>query len=234
MYRISSLDERRGFYEKEFSVSKVKSWFKKNKIPFPQLCAVDAGSETGILIDKKLKGSMLYFPFSKLWQKVLKYIPEDVYYDRSVYKNPAKALRTLNFNNKLGQELVFDVDTDNIPCKFHKKELVCDICLRKALGFAKKIKKILLKEFKRVEIVYSGRGFHVHVFDKKAYSLDNKQRQKYNKKFVRFPIDPLVSRGNIRLIRMPFSLNSLVSRIVTPLDDKNRLNNKTIPKFLKN
>ena len=234
MYRISSLDERRGFYEKEFSVSKVKSWFKKNKIPFPQLCAVDAGSETGILIDKKLKGSMLYFPFSKLWQKVLKYIPEDVYYDRSVYKNPAKALRTLNFNNKLGQELVFDVDTDNIPCKFHKKELVCDICLRKALGFDKKIKKILLKEFKRVEIVYSGRGFHVHVFDKKAYSLDNKQRQKYNKKFFRFPIDPWVSGGNIRLIRMPFSLNSLVSIIVTPLDDKNRLNNKTIPKFLKN
>ncbi len=54
-----------------------------------------------------------------------------------------------------------------------------------------------------------------------------------NKKFSNFPIDDWVSSGNKSLIRLPYSLNSLVSRIVTPINKVFTI--KTgIPKFLSN
>ena len=53
-FRHSTLSERKEFYEKEFSVSKIKKWFKSNNLPLPQLCALDPGSETKIILDKKI------------------------------------------------------------------------------------------------------------------------------------------------------------------------------------
>ena len=40
---------------------------------------------------------------------------------------------------------------------------------------------------------------------------------KLNKKFLKYKIDPWVSYGEIRLIRLLYSLNSLCSRICTPI-----------------
>src|SRR3989338_6437417 len=111
-FRKSTLNERKEFYEKEFSIAKVKAWFKKNNMPLPQLCAVDAGSESGIILDKKNKDKMLYFKFSELKGKIKKYLPEDIYYDRNRYKSPDKILKTLDFNNlknRVSEELVFDI-----------------------------------------------------------------------------------------------------------------------------
>ena len=76
------------------------------------------------------------------------------------------------------------------------------------------------------------------MFDKKAYKLSIKERGILNNRFKRYYIDPWVSHGRIRLIRLPYSLNSLVSRIVIPLKIKeikrfNPVSNKKIiPKFL--
>jgi len=229
-FRATTLEERKEFYKKEFSVEKIKNWFKKNKMPLPQLCAIDAGSETGFLINKKYKNIMLYFEFTELKKKIEKYIPEDIYYDRNVYAEPKKVLENLNFKNYLKQELVFDVDSNNIKC--NHQGLVCEKCLKKAYDFAIKMKKILEKQFKKVIIVYSGRGFHLHVLDEKAYCLDNAERKKLSKKLSDFPIDPWVSGGNISLIRMPFSLHGEVSRIVTPIENDS-WNKSTIPNFLK-
>ena len=75
-FRISTLSERKEFYDREFSVAKVKAWFRKNNLQLPQLCAVDAGSESGIILDKKNKNTMLYFKFSELQKKIRKYLPE--------------------------------------------------------------------------------------------------------------------------------------------------------------
>ena len=234
-YRQSSLSEREEFYKKEFSIKKVKRFFKKNKIGIPQICAIDAGTETGIIIDKKLKNTMLYFPFSELKQKIREYVPEDVYYDRNKYKNPKKELKKLNFNSWISQKLVFDIDSDNSECNHPKSQPICNKCLKRAYSSAIKMKEELKKYFKNVLIIYSGRGFHLHILDKKAYKLSIKERENINKKFSKFPIDPWVSKGYIRLIRMPYSLNSLVSRIVIPLNKDYNINKKDIiPLFLKN
>lgn len=234
-FRNAELKERKEFYEKEFSVSKAKKWFSKNKIKLPSICAVDAGTETGIIIDKKYRNQMLYFPFFKLEEKIKKYLPEDIYYDRNSYRSPKEAIETLNFGKPISQELVFDIDSDNILCNHHKKGEVCKVCLNKAYRYTIKMKNALEKDFKKVLLVYSGRGFHIHVLDKKAFFMKFKERRILNEKFSRFPIDPWVSGGNIRLIRMPYTLNALVSRIVTPINVKIGFKEReTIPKFLNN
>lgn len=231
-FRPSSLEERKKFYEKEFNIEKVKEWFYKNRMKLPQLCAIDAGSETGIIIDKKLKGQMLYFPFKELKEKIKKYIPEDLYYDRNIYENPNTILRNFKFNKFLSQELAFDIDADNIICNCGKAEL-CDSCVMKALKQSIRMKKELEKDFDDVKLVYSGRGFHVHVLDGRAFKLSVNERIKLNKKFSDYPIDQWVSRGDIRLIRMPYSLNGLVSRKVIPIENSLGFNKKiSYPRFL--
>jgi len=233
--RPSTLAEREEFYKNEFSISKVKAWFKKNKIPLPQVCALDPGSETDTIKDPKLKGYMLYFPFRELKKQIRKYAPEDLYYDRSTYKDPEKFLKNIRFHPFIKQELVFDVDSDNIPCTHPKKEQVCNICIKKAFGYAKKLKSDLEKIYKKVILVYSGRGFHLHILDQEAYHLSIEERQALNEKFKKYPFDPWVTRGKttIRLMRMPHSLNSLVSRKVTPIENNNFKDEKSIPRFLK-
>ncbi len=226
-FRPSTLEERKEFYEKEFSLKKVKMWFKSHNLPLPQLCALDAGSETKIIMNKKWKGSMFYFPFKELAKKIKKYCPEDVYYDRNTYKNPKQVLKTLNFNNWLKQGLVFDIDLENMSKEVNNKNLV------KLYAIAVKMKNLLEKDFNKVSIVYSGRGFHIHVLDKKAFFLNIKERENLNKKFSNFPIDPWVSQGHIRLIRMPYSLHGIVSRKCIPIKTKFKFK-ETIPKFLKN
>jgi len=231
-FRSSTLEERKQFYEGEFSLKKVKSWFKEK--PLPQICAVDAGSDTGIIADRKLKGLLLYFHFKELQKKMRLYVPEDVYYDRNCYKDPKKVLKTLDFGDHISQELVFDLDADNIRCAHPKQQQVCSVCLKKAYQKTLAMKHELEKEFRSIEIVYTGKGFHLHVLDKKAYFLTIPAREQLNKRFSHYPIDPWVSRGYIRLIRMPYTLNALVSRKAIPIDTRKGFNPKeALPGFLK-
>ncbi|MFH1071960.1 MAG: hypothetical protein V1743_00870 [Nanoarchaeota archaeon] len=231
-FRPSTLEERKQFYEKEFPLQKARSWFRK--IPQPQICAVDAGSDTGIIADRKLRGLLLYFPFAELQKKIRQYIPEDIYYDRNRYEDPEKVLKTLKFDDHISQELVFDLDADNIHCAHPKSQQVCPVCLKKAYQKTVAMKKELEKEFRSIEVVYTGKGFHLHVLDKKAFFLTIHEREQLNKRFSKYPIDPWVSRGYIRLIRMPYTLNALVSRKAIPVDTGKGFNPKeAIPGFLK-
>ncbi|MBS3095003.1 hypothetical protein J4474_05030 [Candidatus Pacearchaeota archaeon] len=218
-FRPASLEERKKFY-KNFSVERVEEWFRKNHLALPQICALDPGTDTRIILNKKLKGNLMYFPFNELKEKISEYLPEDVYYDRNVYKNPEEELKKLKFINYVKQELVFDLDTDNIECKCKDKNKICKECIKKLLMIALEMKGDLEKYFDKIVLVYSGRGFHLHVLDKKAFNLNNKRRREITKKFSNYPIDPWVSRGYIDLIRMPYSLNGLVNKKVIPLEKK--------------
>lgn len=231
-FRVSSLKERREFYEKEFEIGKVRKWFRKNKLK-PQICAIDAGSDTGIIIDKKLKGFMLYFHFSELGKKIKKYVPEDIYYDRNFYENPGLELKKLKFREWKKQELVFDIDADNISCSC---ESLCLKCLGKAYSKTLEMRKVLREKFgiRKIQIVYSGEGFHLHVLDEKTFNWGIKERKEFVKNFERFPIDSWVSTGNVSLIRLPYSLNSTVSRKTIPLTDNTNYEKNSIPNFLKN
>ena len=236
VFRISALNERKEFYNKEFSIKKAKAWFKSNKINLPQICALDPGSETGIAVKKRLKGKMLYFPFNEMQKKIKQYYPEDLYYVRNQYRDSKEVLKTMKVNTFVSQELIFDVDADNIKCNHPKDQDACRKCLNKGFEEALKIKIDLRKTgFKKIIFVYSGRGIHVHVLDKKAFLLTKKQRRDLTKKFLKYPIDPWVSEGYIDLIRVPYSLNSLVSRKAIPINNKRELYSKAaIPNFLRN
>ena len=83
-----------------------------------------------------------------------------------------------------------------------------------------KLYEELEKTFSNMKIVYSGRGFHIHILDKQAYTLSYRQKQKLAKRLKQkgFLIDEWVTTGGMRLIRLPYSLHGMVSRIVLPID----------------
>ena len=85
MFKSSSLKERKEFYENEFNIKKVKSFLKQ--LPYkPQFFVIDEGSETKIIKDKSKLKKLLYFrpnlTLNELRKKLIKYLPEDVYYIR--------------------------------------------------------------------------------------------------------------------------------------------------------
>jgi DNA primase catalytic subunit len=240
----TSLKNRKEFYKKGFDIKKVSSWLKK--LPYkPQFFFVDLGTETKIIKDKNKLNKLIFFKpnisLKELKKKLIKYLPEDVYYDRNFYKNPYTIKKRHLSNKNPCQELVFDVDPENLKCdNCNKKKFpkFCKTCSKLAIQNGFRIYKELKKQFKKVKLVFSGRGCHVHVLDKKAYKLQLKERKILNKKFKNLGIDPWVSYGKIKLIRLPYSLNSLSSRIVTPLKIE-EINNfdpdkkRFLPNFLK-
>jgi DNA primase catalytic subunit len=99
----------------------------------------------------------------------------------------------------------------------------------------------LKKEFSQLKVVYSGRGFHIHVFDKEAFTWSYKKRQISARGLKKkgFLIDEWVTTGGMRLIRLPYSLHGIVSRIALPIEPSqlpkfNPITDpRVVPKFLK-
>ncbi len=243
--RYATLEERKQFYSSEFTLEKVAKWFKEGlgrtkfaviigrhtKI-YPEKYKADAS--TTIIIDE-------YSSLDDVKGQILEFLPEAVYYDRNVYDGN---------DHKMGQELAFDLDPENINCPVHgtladkMKRLqglsFCALELEMVKQEAVDLYGFLEARFSEVRAVYSGRGFHLHVLDKKAYQLSTGQRQELatQVKAAGFHIDEWVTAGEMRLIRLPFSLNGLVSRIVLPLT-KEELQSfdavhdeRALPKFL--
>jgi DNA primase small subunit len=222
--RHSSLEERKQFYTLEFTPEKVAGWFKgelgrtkfaviigRHTNIYPEKYKEDAS--TTIIIDE-------YKDIEDVRQQILEFLPEAVYYDRNVYDEN---------DHKTGQELAFDLDPENITCPIHgsladkMKRLqglsFCELELEMVKQEASGLYEYLSGFFSEVRVVYSGRGFHLHVLDPKAYMLNTEERQNIAQhvKSAGFHIDEWVTSGEMRLIRLPFSLNGLVSRIVLPL-----------------
>ena len=245
--RYSTLEERKQFYTAEFDLSKVAQWFEKcmgrakfaviigrhTKI-YPEKYREDAS--TTIIIDE-------YKRLGEVRNQIIEFLPESAYYDRNVYDEN---------DCKTGQELAFDLDPENITCpihgsladkmKRHQGLSFCKLELEMVKEQAISLSEHLEKQFSRMKIVYSGRGFHVHVFDPEAYAFGDKKRREIARavKEKGFAIDEWVTAGEMRLIRLPYSLHGLVSRIVVPLE-KSELekfdpiqDKRCIPKFLSN
>src|SRR4030065_674496 len=117
----------------------------------------------------------------------------------------------------LGQELAFDLDPENITCPIHGS-LVDKMKRGQGLGFcsleldmakrqALSLHEYLEKDFSQMRIVYSGRGFHIHVFDEKAYELKEKERREIARTVKKkgFAIDGAGAVGEMRLIRVGYS-----------------------------
>jgi hypothetical protein len=243
--RPAKLMERRKFYVSEFDLEKVASWFRvvDNRIKFaviigrhtkifPEEYQDDA--ETTIIIDD-------YRTLEDVRRQIVDFLPESVYYDRNIYNEEEKMV---------GQELAFDLDPENIICPIHGSladkmkrgqglgfcTLELEMVKQQALGLC----DYLERQFSKICVVYSGRGFHIHVFDEDAYFLGLNKRAEIAEevKSKGFDIDTWVTAGEMHLIRLPYSLHGMVSRIVIPVE-KNEIENfnpildeKCIPKFL--
>ena len=233
----STLKQRENFYKNKFNIKKVREFLPIQ----PQFFAIDAGTETKIAKNKKDIGKLLILKpnisYEELREKLIEHLPEDVYYDRNIYKNPENCPSNFKFSeafhsdNFLGQELAFDIDPENIIKSRSIWSFNKDLII-KASEITLEFYNELKRNFNNVRIVYSGRGFHLHVLDKKAYKFSIYERKELTKRFEKYPIDSWVSRGFIELIRMPYSLNSLVSRRVIPVKNK-FIKKEALPRFLK-
>ena len=258
--RPSLLEERKKFYEREFDLNSCESWLKWRDVKNTAF-AVIVGRHTDIYPPEyeRVKRKALIIDehagLRDVLEYVLQYLPEGVYYDRNVYKDLKKCSKCpkgykdcWNCENFLGQELAFDVDPENIACPYHgsvkekmEKQQGLSFCMlefRKARKLAWKIYDDMREEFRDVRMVYSGRGFHVHVIDRKAVEMSREERSELAKAYSDFGIDEWVTNGEMRLIRLPFSLNGLVSRVCIPLSEEDkkfdpRYDSRAIPAFLK-
>jgi DNA primase catalytic subunit len=243
--RYTTLKERKQFYSDEFPLAKVAEWFgeRLNRVKF----AVIIGRHTRIYLEKYKEdaGTTIiideYQDLNEVRDYLLEFLPEAAYYDRNVYD--------VN-DHKTGQELAFDLDPENVTCPVHGSLAdkmqrgqglsFCPLELEMVKEQALSLYEYLEKEFSQLRIVYSGRGFHIHVFDPEAYALSATERRALARavKAKGFGIDEWVTVGEMRLIRLPYSLHGLVSRIVLPvtkseLERFNPVSNaRCLPKFL--
>lgn len=254
--RVSTLKERGEFYTKEFIFP--SGWFKKSNIKKPVI-AIDLGTDSGIFKKgvsskkKQLLYSSEYSSYNEVKDKLRNYLPEDVYYSRNLFKDResfkqfiSKKKDPFKIKTFLGQELVFDLDPDNIVCtkcrEYKDIYSFCIHCFTRIKKEAILLHNFLQKRFKNVKIVYSGRGFHLHVLDHKAFRMKHKERKRLSKMVLRkkFHIDPWVTNGYIDLVRLPNSLHGLVSRVVKEISPSNLKtfdpfkDKKVIPRFLTN
>jgi len=243
--RFSTLEERRQFYAEEFNPKAATEWFSQGlgNTRF----AVIMGRHTKIVQEKyreDIDTTIIideHRDIEAVRVQILEFLPEAVYYDRNLYANDGDVL---------GQELAFDLDPENVTCPIHgtladklKRHQGLSFC-EIELGIVQKetagLYEYLAKRYSQLKVVYSGRGFHIHVFDQDAYTLTSAERTALVEevKQARYQIDGWVTTGEYRLIRLPYSLNGLVSRVVLPLK-KEELESfdaihdpRCIPKFL--
>lgn len=257
--RFSKLEEREKFYKGEFQTERIERWLGKKlkKTVF----AVIIGRHTNIYPARYggiKNNTVIISDWSKLKdikEYLTQYLPESVYYDRNVYENleicrkcELKKIKCWECRNFAGQELAFDIDPENISCPYHgdwsrkmKSQRGLSFCMYEfniVKRQAAKLYEELEKNYSKMKIVYSGRGFHIHVFDEDAYKLTMQYREKLANELVkRYAIDEWVTAGEMRLIRLPYSLHGMVSRICVPVKKgelkhfKPGTNKACMPKF---
>jgi len=246
--RYSTLKGRKDFYNREFDLTKLEQWFEgwdeiwrvkfaviigRHTHIFPKKYKEDAS--TTIIIDE-------YKDLNGVKAQILEFLPESVYYDRNVYDEKQRIF---------GQELAFDLDPENLTCplhgtlndkmKRHQGLAFCELELSMVKEETIKLYEELEKQFSEMRVVYSGRGFHIHVFEREPFNWKRNQRQVLARKLKKqgFLIDEWVTTGGMRLIRLPFSLHGMVSRIVLPIKAEELksfdpiTDARCVPKFLK-
>ena len=124
--------------------------------------------------------------------------------------------------------------------KRHQGLAFCELELNMVKEETIKLHEELERRFSKTRVVYSGRGFHIHVFDTDIFKWSYRKRQALAGELKKkdFLIDEWVTTGGMRLIRLPFSLHGMVSRVVLPIgaNELTRFNpitdSRVIPKFL--
>ncbi len=221
--RSSTLEERKEYYNTKFPLRKAMSWVGKK-----HFIVIRIGFKTKIYRKEfeKDKNDLIYLDDTKpseIRKKILYYLPESIYYDRNVYTDGWED------GTVKEQELCFDLDPENITCEkcgsltykieHNQTFSFCEKCFKQTREETIELYNYLKRKFKKIEVIYSGRGFHIHIKDRKAYRLTEKEREKLSKEILKrgINIDEWVSNGEMSLIRLPYTLNGLVNRIAKPV-----------------
>ncbi len=236
--RPSTLEERRSFYERELDLEGVGRWLSGHP---NAVVALILGRHTGLVLPeyRRLRDHTVvvdeYEDLEDLREYIVQYLPEGVYYDRNLYRRRPACGRwrggyidAWGCADMLGQQLAFDIDPENVVCPVHgdiQRKMAegqalgfCEHELEEARRLALELWEELERDWSDVRATYSGRGFHLHVMDQEAYGLKRRQRGAIARAVKRrFPIDTWVTAGEMRLIRLPHSLNGMVSRVCLPL-----------------
>lgn len=237
--RPASLAERRRFYADDMDYEAAEHWFRS--FPGERIFALILGRHSGIYPPRfrSLKNISLLVEDARTVRELrpylLKYLPEGVYYDRNAYVS-VRGARQANVDYahawrspwRAGQELAFDLDPENLDCPIHgdiQEKMrrhqglsFCDWEFEETRRQAGELNDVLSREWSRLSVVYSGRGFHVHVLDADAYALTKGERTAIARRYgKRFALDEWVTSGEMRLIRLPHSLHGMVSRLVAPV-----------------
>ncbi|HID08897.1 TPA: DNA primase [Candidatus Micrarchaeota archaeon] len=236
-FRPSTLEERRAFYRSRFRAGLAWGWVRE--LFDRPVFAVKIAGRTDIydprfrdLVERNVKAVYISSVRSPedLRRKALFYAPEGIYYWRNrvldygrcrrcPHKRERKCLLCFSCPNFLGQELVFDVDPENF-CRGRFRDFTSFTldCFYKARDAAVEIYESMEEQYSDVRAVFSGRGFHIHVLDEDAWRLSPEERKELVEGFR--GADPWVTRGEAALIRLPYSLNAVVNKEVTPLTKK--------------
>lgn len=244
--RPSTLDERREFYSREFDVGSVTEWIgdRRGTLKF----AMIPGRHSGIVVPKHRadKDNVVIIDewgsARDIRRYCLEWLPEGLYYDRNRYRDVSECARCGNKKrtcfgcyNHTGQQLAFDLDPENVDCPVHghlgeklaRGEALLSFCMiefRMISRQARELSLELRERYDKVGIVFSGRGYHVVVDDEEAYVLTRKERTAIaNRILRRYDIDEWVTKGSSRLMRLPYSLNALVSRKCVPLNGEKEI-----------
>ncbi len=237
--RPAGLGERRAFYSRGMDVASSARWLARGA--GERAFTLILGRHSGIYPRRfrSLKNVPLLVEDARgpgdLRPYLLKYLPEGVYYDRNLYASMAEARRSgLDYAHAwrsrlfLGQELAFDLDPENVDCpvhgtvaekmRRHQGLSFCDEEFEEVRRQAGALCDDLAREWRELGVVFSGRGFHVHVFDPEAARLAKGERARIASRFSRrYAIDEWVTTGEMRLIRLPYSLHGMVSRVAVPV-----------------
>jgi DNA primase catalytic subunit len=137
---------------------------------------------------------------------------------------------------------VFDVDPENIICPACGKKdypASCPTCVALSLQEAGRLGARLREfGFRALRHVFSGRGCHVHVDGERACQMTHEERVAITGKLAEFPIDPWVTTEK-RLIRLPYTLNAVASRVAVPLKESEigsfdaSTDGRVVPAFLR-
>lgn len=244
--RPATVEERERFYRESFPVEQLRSRMDRWD---PVIPVVDVGSESTRYRPRfrEYKGKLVrltgWDDMDDLREKIVSCAPEDLYYVTTVEKED-------RIETNPEQELVFDLDPENLPCrrcdmkrkrleKPAKDYVFCMDCFADLARETKQLYALLQNSFDDLELVYSGRGFHIHVRDEAGFLMDREDRRELAGRITaEFPVDEEVTSGENDLIRLPGSLHGLVSRTATvlepgDLDDPERIvDSLAVPGFL--
>lgn len=216
---------RERFYRTSFPESVIAGWLEgREDTPL----FVDIGTETTLYKPrfKDLKGKLVrlddWEDMTDLQEKLVEYAPEDVYYKRTVEKDGRVEVNP-------EQELVFGLGPRHVSCNHCERKraymdeqwhpyVFCQDCFAHAASETRNLYAFLERHFDDMNVVYAGRQFHIHVNDPEAFKMPVGDREQLAKKVAtQFPIDESITAGENDFVRLPGTVNGLVSRVAVPI-----------------